>query len=447
MRTPSKTDVGNKIPEEGLDQSQCGVCSGEVLENSKAVMCDSCKLWYHKSCGKITDKLYNKILKASNDNPVEWICADCKRVSNKPINKQLTQAEDTSSSNLGQSTDDALTGHESVILTEEADEQTQNRPTWIDSVVTMPCSVLEALHRDLDQANQELIRAKQEIILLNQEAIAKSQTIIRLNGMLRTSSRYSSAPKKVNSLVDRRTTRGANKESGTANANPTEHDTVIVDSQDVSETDNNPTGTAQEERKTDVLIIGDSIIKGINDYIEPMQTENSPKIQVASSSGATIQDLSRYIAKHPASSLPQTVIVHIGTNNLKHSKTPNHVMRPLWYTIESAQKRQKLLQLEERHKNFSSTIWVINGILYRRDVPDWYIDNVNEALDFMCQQLKLVYRNPNPAVTGRGLGRDGLHLNAYGSRQLAEFIFSDISVQTKSLEEPSTAHLKEPSSA
>lgn len=99
-------------------------------------------------------------------------------------------------------------------------------------------------------------------------------------------------------------------------------------------------------------------------------------------------------------------------------------MRPLWYlepTIEAAQKQ------------FKNTKWVINGILYHRDIPSWYIDDVNKAFNFMCQRLKVVFRDPNVAVTARGLGRDGLHLNSVGSRQLAEFIMSDIGVETTGL--------------
>lgn len=51
---------------------------------------------------------------------------------------------------------------------------------------------------------------------------------------------------------------------------------------------------------------------------------------------------------------------------------------------------------------FKNTIWIVHGILYRRDVPDWFVHDVNEAFDFMCNQLCLVYRDPNSAVSKRG---------------------------------------------
>lgn len=44
----------------------------------------------------------------------------------------------------------------------------------------------------------------------------------------------------------------------------------------------------------------------------------------------------------------------------------------------------------------------------------------------MCYQRKAVYRDPNEAVPDRGLARDGLHINSYGSTLLAEFIESDV---------------------
>lgn len=62
---------------------------------------------------------------------------------------------------------------------------------------------------------------------------------------------------------------------------------------------------------------------------------------------------------------------------------------------------------------------MVNGILNCKDVSQRYIEDINEALKFMCDQLKLVFRDPNTIVRARGLGRDGLHLNSLGTQKLA----------------------------
>lgn len=187
------------------------------------------------------------------------------------------------------------------------------------------------LYSDLELENQVLIRALQEIIQLNQEAISKTHTIIKLNQTLK-------------------------KKHLTPNQKTHNRPTVKVDL-GLKQNDNIMDNREEKsDLKADILIIGDSTIKGLKDYIAPEQTSNTPKIQITSILGASIQHISKYIRNERDVGLPQAVTVHVGTNNVVNSKTPNHVMRPLCYTRESAQKI---------HKN---TIWVVNGILHRRDV-------------------------------------------------------------------------------
>lgn len=92
-------------------------------------------------------------------------------------------------------------------------------------------------------------------------------------------------------------------------------------------------------------------------------------------------------------------------------------MRLLWLTIESAQKL------------FKNTTWIVNGILDRGDVSKSFVEDVREALRFMCDQLKVVYRGPNTAVTKRGYGRDGIHLNPIGDEKLMKFILTDLGLE------------------
>lgn len=405
MKTPLAGDTRRGASEESLNLSRCGVCSGEVTDECEALTCDKCAQWHHKSCGKLTDRQYNKILNAPRQKPIEWICQNCKKTSKQA----LTHLRGTSDgdNHTSDSLNNRLSGNTKDINGQGVQNDLDLSMTGAD-LVTVPRETLTALYSDLEQANQELVRAKQEIIKLNQEAITKTHTIIRLNQTLRA--QHLTTPDQTN------------------------YKTLKVNlKQNLTQGDNIMNNRDEEaDSEVDTLIIGDSIIKGLKDYIAPGQINNTPKIQILSSPGATIQHFSKYISNQRDIGLPQTVIVHVGTNNVVNSRTPNHVMRPLWYTIESAQKT---------HKN---TIWVVNGILHRRDVSTAYINDINDALRFMCDQLKIVYRDPNTMVTARGLGRDGLHLNAYGAQRLAEFIFSDIGILTSSLPQELSPPTKEP---
>lgn len=62
----------------------------------------------------------------------------------------------------------------------------------------------------------------------------------------------------------------------------------------------------------------------------------------------------------------------------------------------------------------------------------------------MCDQLKIVYQDLNTMVTVRGLGRDGLHLNTFGTQRSAEFIFADIGIRTSLLLHGLTSPTKSP---
>lgn len=88
-----------------------------------------------------------------------------------------------------------------------------------------------------------------------------------------------------------------------------------------------------ETTNMNTLIIGDSVLRGMQ------QKVTNPEIKILYMPGASIKNLSGYLATQ--TSLPSTVVVHIGSNN---AQTPNHVMRPLLLTIE-----------RESTKNFKNT--------------------------------------------------------------------------------------------
>ena len=54
-------------------KADCGLCSGVVLKDHKAVQCDSCDMWFHNECSFIAETQYETV---SNTN-CTWICPKC----------------------------------------------------------------------------------------------------------------------------------------------------------------------------------------------------------------------------------------------------------------------------------------------------------------------------------------------------------------------------------
>lgn len=396
-QTPNKSS-------ESDEDVQCGVCTDYVASDERAVVCDECNRWFHQVCGKVSNATFNKIDKAPTDDPYYWCCDGCRRDKKKKGTKtgehrltresralqQVTTVDvnpDTQCTNKS-SLD---TGH--VGLTDEQDEQL----TALRVKNKRYQNIVDLLTKDRSKLMEQLEHSKREIAFLNNALMEKTQIISDfVENFDNQCSRANNQGPRLG--VDGTVAVSDDLESGEQRGESCRRNDG-----------NTETGETTEATDIKTLILGDSILRGMQ------QKVTNTEIKIRYMPGARIQNLSGYIST--LKTLPSTVVLHIGTNNLHNAKTPNHVMRPLWLTIERAQ------------KNYKNTIWIVNGILYRRDVPRNFVMDVNEALRFMCEQLKVVYRDPNEAVTARGYGRDGIHLNSLGDQQLTNFILSDLGLQ------------------
>ena len=67
----------------------CPDCNLSVNEHDKAVSCDICDFWFHKTCQGISDQLY-KVLTSQETDSISWFCSGCKRGAKK-VMLQLTR--------------------------------------------------------------------------------------------------------------------------------------------------------------------------------------------------------------------------------------------------------------------------------------------------------------------------------------------------------------------
>lgn len=62
--------------------SQCRICSKRPTRRSPVASCSICEAVYHRSCGQITDPIFNAII----SDTIEWKCLQCRRTSNRYSN-------------------------------------------------------------------------------------------------------------------------------------------------------------------------------------------------------------------------------------------------------------------------------------------------------------------------------------------------------------------------
>ena len=73
-----------------------------VNEKDKAVSCDICDNWFHKSCQGISDQLY-KVLTSNETDSISWYCSACKRGAKK-VMLQIARLKDRHDAMEGQIT-------------------------------------------------------------------------------------------------------------------------------------------------------------------------------------------------------------------------------------------------------------------------------------------------------------------------------------------------------
>jgi len=104
--------------------------------------------------------------------------------------------------------------------------------------------------------------------------------------------------------------------------------------------------------------------------------------------------------------IPDTVIIHVGTNDLKTKRTLDFVMREVYALVSE--------------KKLPNCRLVLSGVLRRRDVSWRRIGALNDRFDWVANALVFTFVDPNSWIEDGDFARDGLHLNGRGKRRLGQ---------------------------
>lgn len=155
--------------------------------------------------------------------------------------------------------------------------------------------------------------------------------------------------------------------------------------------------TVQRQHDAECLVLGDSIIRNVE--AEHMMVQCFPGIRT--------EQLQRVMENRELGS-PDTVVIHVGTNDLRRTANLDYVMGDVYNLVNKAKTK------------FPKSKLVLSGVLRRRDVSWRRIGAINSRYDWIAKTLGVTFVDPNSWVENWDFGRDGVHMNRSGTRRLSE---------------------------
>ena len=102
------------------------------------------------------------------------------------------------------------------------------------------------------------------------------------------------------------------------------------------------------------------------------------------------------------------VVIHVGTNNVRRFRNLNYIMEETYDLVNMAK------------KNFPNSRLGLSGMLRRRGVNWRRVGTMNDRLEWVARKLGATFLDTNSWIRDGDFGRDGLHLNRNGARQLGD---------------------------
>ena len=127
------------------------------------------------------------------------------------------------------------------------------------------------------------------------------------------------------------------------------------------------------------------------------------KVFVRCFPGAKTECMNDYI-KPSLKYNPDVVVLHVGTNDLRGTKTPEEI-------------GEDILTIARKIKTPNNEV-IIRSVIFRNDSLNKKGRNVNKCLKLKCDQTFVVFCD-NSNISGNCLNGGGLHLNPKGTITLA----------------------------
>ena len=167
--------------------------------------------------------------------------------------------------------------------------------------------------------------------------------------------------------------------------------------------------------KSNVIIFSDSIPKGMKIYQLNKRLNNNNRAQLVSFPGDTSKRLLHYLDVHLEDRSTDTVILHIGVNDLLNDSSPESVNRLL----------DNLTKMIEKCKMYEVKNIFVSSIVYTTKLELSLLESVHVKLTQFCQGKKIsIIDNRN--IRSKSLYKDGLHLIEDGKNILGNNFVSEL---------------------
>jgi hypothetical protein len=103
-----------------------------------------------------------------------------------------------------------------------------------------------------------------------------------------------------------------------------------------------------------------------------------------------------------------TVVTHVGTNDVRRSRNLDYVMGEVYDLVNTAKAK------------FPGSRLVLSGALRSTGVNWRCVGVANDRLKWVARNLGATFVYPNSWIRDVDFSRDGLHLNRNGARQLGD---------------------------
>ena len=154
-----------------------------------------------------------------------------------------------------------------------------------------------------------------------------------------------------------------------------------------------------ESKEPKCLVVGDSLVRNVGLGHSDMKVECFPGIK-------TVQLHKVLEKREPARAETETVIIHVGTNDMSEMRNLDYIMGGAYVLVATAKKKLPKCKL------------VLSGVMRRRDIPWRRTGGLNDRLARVADKEGLTFVDPNSWIEDGDFGRDGVHLNVRGKRRL-----------------------------
>jgi hypothetical protein len=155
----------------------------------------------------------------------------------------------------------------------------------------------------------------------------------------------------------------------------------------------------RETMPTKCVVVGDSVLRNVGAEHADMMVECFPGIKT--------DQLHRVIENRDLGS-PETVIIYVGTNDIRRTRNLDFVMGEVYALVSTAKKKLPNCRL------------VLSGVLQRRDVSWRRTGALNDRFDWLANAMGLTFVDPDSWIEDGDFAKDGLHLNGRGKRRLGQ---------------------------